>query len=73
MITTIYFGAVLGTAIYATIFTISTSSGGVVAFTDLDPVTFLSGFHFTIIIGLILSVFPLILSAIVKDEKKNTV
>ncbi len=73
MITTIYFGGVLGTAIYAMIFTFATAAGGVVAFTDLDSVTFLSGFHFTICIGLILSAIPLILSIIVKDERKMTI
>ncbi len=73
MITTIYFGSVLGTALYATIFTFATSSGGIVPFTDLDPRTFLSGFHLTIFIGLIISVIPLILSAIVKDQKKSTI
>lgn len=71
MLTTIYFGGVLGTAVYATVFTFATASGGVVAFTDLDPATFLAGFHFTISIGLILSVLPLVLSAIVQDEKNN--
>lgn len=70
MITTIYLGGVIGTALYAMIFTLITASDGVVAFADLDSATFLSGFHFTISVGLVLSVIPLILSAMVKDEKK---
>jgi EmrB/QacA subfamily drug resistance transporter len=71
MVTTIYFGGVLGTAIYAMLFTITTANAGViVAFTDLDSVTFLSGFHITMAAGLVLSVVPLVLSAIVPDEKK---
>ena len=70
MITSMYLGGVVGTALYAMIFTLITASDGVVAFADLDSATFLSGFHFTISVGLVLSVIPLILSAMVKDEKK---
>lgn len=73
MITTIYLGGVLGTALYATLFTLATAAGGPVAFTDLDSATFLSGFHVTISIGIILSVLSLVLSAVVRDEKKHTV
>ncbi|MFA4848231.1 MAG: MFS transporter [Methanoregula sp.] len=72
MVTTIYFGGVLGTAIYAMLFTFSTANaGGIVAFTDLDSVTFLTGFHITMAAGLVLSIVPLLLSAIVPDEKKT--
>jgi len=72
MVTTIYFGGVLGTAIYAMLFTFATASaGGIVAFTDLDPAMFLSGFHATMAAGLVLSVIPLVLSAIVPDERKR--
>jgi EmrB/QacA subfamily drug resistance transporter len=72
MVTSIYFGGVLGTAIYAMLFTFSTASaGGIVAFTDLDSATFLTGFHITMAAGLVLSVIPLVLSAIVPDVKKN--
>ena len=73
MLTTIYFGGVLGTALYAAVLTSATAAGGVTAFTDLDPAVFLSGFHFTILVGLVLSVIPLVLSAMVKNEKKNPV
>ena len=71
MITAMYLGSVIGTALFATLFTFRTSTGGVVAFASLDSATFLSGFHFTMFIGLILSIFPLIFSAIVKDEAKS--
>jgi len=72
MVTTIYFGGVLGTAIYAAIFGIATAgTGGIVPFTDLDPATFLSAFQFTMAAGLVLSVVPLVLSAIVPDERKK--
>ena len=44
MVTTIYFGGVLGTAIYAMFFTFATANtGGIVAFTNLDPATFMTG------------------------------
>ena len=72
MITTIYLGSVLGTALYATLFTFATAAGGSVAFTDLDSATFLSGFHLTICIGIILSVLSLVLSAVVRDESRHT-
>jgi EmrB/QacA subfamily drug resistance transporter len=72
MVTAIYFGGVLGTAIYAMLFTFVTAdAGGVVAFADLDAVTFMSGFHVTMAAGLVLSVVPLVLSAVVPDERKN--
>jgi EmrB/QacA subfamily drug resistance transporter len=72
MVTTIYFGGVLGTAIYAMLFTFATAQvGKIVAFTDLDPATFLSGFHITMAAGLVLAALALVLSAIVPDEKKT--
>ena len=72
MVTAIYFGGVLGTAIYAALFTFATmDTGAVVAFTDLDPATFLDGFHMTIAAGLVLAVLSVGLSAIVPDEKKT--
>jgi len=71
MVTAIYFGGVLGTAIYAMLFTFATANaGGVVAFADLDSATFLYGFHITMAAGLVLSVVPLVLSAVVPDERK---
>ncbi|MDV0443511.1 DHA2 family efflux MFS transporter permease subunit [Methanorbis rubei] len=70
----IYLGSVIGTALYATIFTFATSpSGTVVAFTNLDPTTFMNGFHFTILVGLGLAVLAIILSAIVRDQKKGEI
>jgi EmrB/QacA subfamily drug resistance transporter len=72
MVTTIYFGGVLGTAIYAALFTfITAGADGIVAFTDLDPATFLNGFHITMAAGFMLSIVPLVLSAIVPDKKKR--
>ena len=72
MVTAIYFGGVLGTAVYAMLFTFATAGAdGVVAFTDLDPATFLNGFHSTMAAGLVLSVVPFVLSAVVPDKKRE--
>jgi EmrB/QacA subfamily drug resistance transporter len=72
MVTAIYFGGVLGTALYAAVFTFATASaGGIIPFADLDPRVFLSGFHITIAAGLVLSVLSVVLSAIVPDGKRN--
>jgi MFS family permease len=74
MVTSIYFGGVLGTAIYAALFTfITAGADGIVAFTDLDPATFLNGFHITMAAGLVLSIIPLMLSAIVPDGIRGEV
>ena len=71
MVTTIYFGAVLGTAVYAAIFTLVTAgAGGVVAFADLDEAMFLSGFHLTVAAGIALGALALVLSAVVPDRKR---
>ena len=72
MVTTIYFGGVLGTAIYAMFFTFATANAdGIIAFTDLDSAAFLYGFQITMAAGLALSAVPLVLSAIVPDERKK--
>ena len=69
MITVIYYGGVVGTALYAMLLTLFTSAGGVVPFADLDTGVFLDGFHLTVWAGLFLSFVPLVLSAIVRDKK----
>ncbi len=72
MVTAIYFGGVVGTAAYATLFTFATAGpGGIVAFTDLDPAVFMNGFRFTMGVGLILSVITLVLSAVVPDVRRD--
>lgn len=72
MVTAIYFGGVLGTAIYAMIFTFATAgTGGIVAFTDLDPAVFMDGFQFTMAAGLILSVITLVLTAAVPEKRRE--
>jgi EmrB/QacA subfamily drug resistance transporter len=71
LMTVIYFGGVLGTAVYAAIFTFATMDAGtVVDFTSLNPVALLSGFHVTIAAGFVLSILSVVLSAIVPDAEK---
>ena len=72
MVTSIYFGGVLGTAVYAMIFTFATAdAGGIIAFADLDPAVFMHGFHIAMAAGLALSAAPIVLSAIVPDKKRT--
>lgn len=71
MITCIYFGGVVGTAVFACLFTILTSAGGVVSFANLEYSVFMFGFHGSMIFAVILSVVMLILSAVVKDKKTD--
>ncbi len=68
----IYLGSVVGTALYATIFTFATSPDGtVIAFADLPLATFMTGFHFTVLAGIGLAVLAVILSAVVLDQKSS--
>ncbi|NMB77739.1 MAG: MFS transporter [Methanomicrobiales archaeon] len=70
MVTVIYFGGVLGTALYAALFTFVTAGpDGIVPFTDLDPARFLDGFHITMAAGIVLSVIAAVLSAVVPDRE----
>ncbi|HJK08612.1 MAG TPA: MFS transporter [Methanocorpusculum sp.] len=68
----IYLGSVIGTALYATIFTFATSPDGtIVAFADLPVATFLAGFHFTILSGIVLGVLAVVLSVLVREQKRG--
>ncbi len=72
LMTCIYLGAVLGTALYAAIFTVLTMSGTTVSsFADLDPALFLFGFHWTMAAGAGLGVLAIILSFIIKDPPRQ--
>jgi len=72
MVTAIYFGGVLGTAIYAAFFTFVTAGGGeLVAFADLDPAAFLHAFHLTMAAGGVIAVSAVVLSAMVPDQKER--
>jgi hypothetical protein len=72
MVTAIYLGSVIGTALFATIFTFTTAGMGIVAFSDLDPDVFMEGFHISMLIGLVLSVIACILSVIIREKSEST-
>ena len=65
MITCQYFGSVLGTALFAGVFTLLT---GVVPFEDLASDVFMTGFHGTMILLFAGALLIVILSAAVKDK-----
>lgn len=72
MMTCIYCGGVVGTALYAAVFTLFTSNGGqIISFVSLPAELFLSGFHLTMAAGILISFAAVILSAVVPD-RKNT-
>jgi EmrB/QacA subfamily drug resistance transporter len=73
MITALYLGSVIGIAVYATVFTITTAGEGIVAFSDLGIGTLMNGFHFSMMIGLVFSVTAFVLSVIVRERKKPRV
>ncbi|ACL15453.1 MFS transporter [Methanosphaerula palustris] len=70
MVTAIYLGSVIGIALYATAFTITTAGGGIVAFSDLDLGTFMHGFHFSTLIGFVLSIATFVFSVIVRERRE---
>lgn len=69
MITCVYFGGVIGTALFASMFTILTSAGGVVSFENLDFGTFMYGFHFSMLFSMIIAAIATVLSVVVNDKK----
>jgi len=72
MVTAMYLGSVIGTALFATFFTIGTTTKGEIAFSDLNPCLFMQGFHASMTVGVILSVIALVLSAVVREQKKES-
>lgn len=70
MMTCVYCGGVVGTALYAAVFTLLTAEGGqILSFAELPPELFLSGFHLTMAAGILISAAAVILSAVVPDRK----
>lgn len=70
MMTCVYFGAVVGTALYACVFTVLTSGGGVVlSFAELSTELFMHGFKLTMAAGVVLSVAAVVFALVVKDRK----
>ncbi|PWR70407.1 MFS transporter [Methanospirillum stamsii] len=72
MITSVYLGSAIGTALFATFFTWGIATEGIVAFSDLNPIEFMQGFHFSMTAGLFLSVLALVISVIVREKKDIT-
>ncbi len=73
MVTVIYLGSVLGTALFATVFTLGTAGEGIVAFSGMDQAAFMHGFHLAMAAGLLLSCMALIASALVREQDNGTV
>ncbi|MDO5845668.1 MAG: MFS transporter, partial [Methanocorpusculum sp.] len=72
MITCVYFGGVVGTALYAAVFTLLTEQNGVIlSFAELEKSLFLSGFHMTMAAGAVICVLAVILAVIVKDPARR--
>ena len=72
MMTCVYCGGVVGTALYAAVFTLLTAEGGqILSFADLPTELFLSGFHLTMAAGIVISVISVLLSAVVPDRKSS--
>ncbi|HJJ36229.1 MAG TPA: MFS transporter [Methanocorpusculum sp.] len=66
----VYLAAVLGTALYAALFTAFTAEGGtVLSFADLPTALFFTGFQGTMIAGAILSAIAAFLSFLVKNKR----
>lgn len=63
-----YFGAAVGAALFAALFSFISDSGNV-PFTDLDPGTFMLGFHGVMLVGLVMAIVAVVLSAAVKDKR----
>ncbi|MFH0966594.1 MAG: MFS transporter [Methanobacteriota archaeon] len=72
MVTAMYLGCVIGTALFASFFTMGTATKREIAFSDLDPGLFMQGFHTSMTVGLILSVIALVLSALVREKKNRS-
>jgi len=71
MMSAIYLGAVLGTAFIATVFTLFTSTNGlVISFSELSPDLFMYGMHGTMLVATILSTIGIVLT-LVKDQKQG--
>ncbi len=72
MVTAVYLGSVIGTALFATFFTVGTATNGEIAFSDLNPGQFMQGFHTAMAVGFILSLLALVLSTVVREQRRET-
>lgn len=70
MVTAMYLGCAIGVAVYAMTFTIATAGEGIVAFFELDAGRLMKGFHFSMMVGVVLSFVAFVLSTIVRESEK---
>jgi MFS family permease len=63
-----YLGASVGAAAFAAFFSLFSGAGNT-PFVDLDLNVFLTGYHGVMLLGMVLAILAVVLSAIVKDEK----
>lgn len=63
-----YFGSALGTAMFAAFFQIGVGAGGL-EISQMPPAHFLDGFHFAMIMGVVISLTALVLAS-VKEKKR---
>ncbi|MFA7150386.1 MAG: MFS transporter [Candidatus Methanomethylophilaceae archaeon] len=69
MVVSGYLGGGVGTTLFSAFFLIVTGSGDT-PFSEMNQSMFMTGFHATMIMGTVLAVIAVILSAVVKDDKK---
>ena len=72
MVTAMYLGSVVGTALFATFFTMGTATKGEVTFSDLSPGLFMQGFHTAMAVGFVLSLLALVLCTVVREQKTES-
>ena len=72
MVTAMYLGSVIGTALFASFFTMGTGTNGMIAFSDLSSGIFMHGFHTAMAVGFVLSLLALVLSAVVREQKRES-
>ena len=66
----IYFGSALGTAMFSGLFGLGSGTTGS-SISELAPDVFMTGFQFTMTVGLVLAVAALIMSIAVNEEKRR--
>ncbi|HJJ31757.1 MAG TPA: DHA2 family efflux MFS transporter permease subunit [Methanocorpusculum sp.] len=72
MMACVFLGAVVGTALFASVFTYLTMNDGVIlSFAELPQDIFAAGFTGSMIFGTLLSVVSVILCAVVKDKRQE--
>jgi EmrB/QacA subfamily drug resistance transporter len=65
-----YLGASVGAAAYAAFFSLFSGAGNT-PFTELELDVFLNGYHGVMLLGMVLAILAVVLSAIVKDERPS--